>query len=104
MYLALESLEPSMRARIDTMTVKNDTTYNAGGHLRAGFEPITDLRKSPGAVHPIIRTHPETSRNALNLGSSAEHTSEPQSLMRIPYAAFCLQKKTNNCNTPLHSI
>src|SRR3546814_3083290 len=25
---------------------------------------------------------------------SEEHTSEPQSLMRISYAAFCLQKKT----------
>lgn len=68
MYLALETLEPSLRARIDTLTVKNDATYNAGGHLRAGFEPIDDLSKSPGAVHPIVRTHPETGRNALNLG------------------------------------
>src|SRR3546814_10918507 len=28
-------------------------------------------------------------------GRSAEHTSELQSLMRIPYAVFCLKKKTN---------
>src|SRR3546814_7735280 len=27
---------------------------------------------------------------------SEEHTSELQSLMRIPYAVFCLQKKKNN--------
>src|SRR3546814_6440239 len=27
---------------------------------------------------------------------SEEHTSELQSLMRISYAVFCLQKKTNN--------
>src|SRR3546814_1467009 len=27
---------------------------------------------------------------------SAEHKSEPQSLMRISYAVFCLQKKTNH--------
>src|SRR3546814_4055226 len=26
---------------------------------------------------------------------SEEHTSEPQSLMRLPYAAFCLEKKHN---------
>jgi taurine dioxygenase len=68
MYLALETLSPEMRARVDGLTVKNDTTYNAGGHLRAGFEPITDLSKSPGAIHPMVRTHPETGRNALNLG------------------------------------
>jgi taurine dioxygenase len=68
MYLALETLHPAMRARIDGLTVKNDTTYNAGGNLRAGYEPITDLRKSPGAIHPIVRTHPENGRNALSLG------------------------------------
>src|SRR3546814_5779291 len=28
------------------------------------------------------------------LGRSEEHTSELQSLMRIPYAVFCLKKKT----------
>src|SRR3546814_4335387 len=34
-------------------------------------------------------------------GRSEEHTSELQSLMRIPYAVFCLKKKQhdhNNCN------
>src|SRR3546814_7163982 len=30
---------------------------------------------------------------------SEEHTSELQSLMRISYAVFCLQKKTNNIST-----
>src|SRR3546814_10186768 len=30
---------------------------------------------------------------------SEEHTSELQSLMRISYAVFCLQKKTNDDNT-----
>src|SRR3546814_3173471 len=32
--------------------------------------------------------------NAL-AGRSAEHTSELQSLMRIPYAVFCLKKENN---------
>src|SRR3546814_1491332 len=31
--------------------------------------------------------------NLLNGGRSEEHTSELQSLMRIPYALFCLKKK-----------
>src|SRR3546814_7867550 len=32
---------------------------------------------------------------AMVLGRSEEHTSELQSLMRISYAVFCLQKKTH---------
>src|SRR3546814_10720825 len=39
-------------------------------------------------------------------GRSEEHTSEPQSLMRISYAVFCLKKKTQhrllNINTTTH--
>src|SRR3546814_10238170 len=34
--------------------------------------------------------------NDLTLGRSEEHTSELQSLMRISYAVFCLQKKKHN--------
>src|SRR3546814_2111525 len=38
---------------------------------------------------------------ARGVGRSAEHTSELQSLMRISYAVFCLQKKlTTNTLTP----
>src|SRR3546814_10848306 len=32
----------------------------------------------------------------VGLGRSEEHTSELQSLMRISYAVFCLNKKNNN--------
>src|SRR3546814_9111667 len=32
-------------------------------------------------------------------GRSEEHTSELQSLMRFPYAVFCLKKKTSNVKT-----
>src|SRR3546814_1077064 len=34
----------------------------------------------------------------LYMPRSEEHTSELQSLMRISYAVFCLQKKNNNTN------
>src|SRR3546814_2893314 len=33
---------------------------------------------------------------------SEEHTSELQSLMRISYAVFCLKKKTDKYNLPVH--
>src|SRR3546814_4385146 len=35
----------------------------------------------------------QTCEQASSLGRSEEHTSELQSLMRISYAVFCLQKK-----------
>src|SRR3546814_5894072 len=37
---------------------------------------------------PSIRANPDS-----GISSSEEHTSELQSLMRIPYAVFCLKKK-----------
>src|SRR3546814_9116736 len=41
----------------------------------------------------IIRIEHESSQRLGKLGRSEEHTSELQSLMRISYAVFCLQKK-----------
>src|SRR3546814_9267550 len=35
---------------------------------------------------------------------SEEHTSEPQSLMRISYAVFCLKKKKTAKNTLQHRV
>src|SRR3546814_7610784 len=42
--------------------------------------------------------------NRVHLGRSEEHTSELQSLMRISYAVFCLQKKNKlKSNTDNHN-
>src|SRR3546814_5730673 len=41
----------------------------------------------------------------LPVSRSEEHTSELQSLMRISYAVFCLQKKTTITHTPhIHRV
>jgi taurine dioxygenase len=45
-----------------------DSSRNSVGELRKGFKDVTDPREAPGAVHPIVRTHPATRRNALFLG------------------------------------
>src|SRR3546814_6333744 len=42
----------------------------------------------------------ERTRHLIELGRSEEHTSELQSLMRISYAVFCLQKKKDNDRHP----
>lgn len=68
MYLALETLDPALRARIEGHKIKHDMTYNSAGDLREGFQPVTDVRNAPGPLHPIIRTHLETGCNALYLG------------------------------------
>ncbi|HEY0336694.1 MAG TPA: TauD/TfdA family dioxygenase, partial [Burkholderiales bacterium] len=68
MYLALESLNPALRAGIEGRTLKHDMTYNSAGDLREGFKPVADVRDAPGPSHPIIRTHAQTGYDALYLG------------------------------------
>jgi taurine dioxygenase len=68
MYRALEDLSGSMRQRIEGIKIKHDSSTNSGGYLREGAEPVTDVTTCPGAIHPIVRTHPETRRKALYLG------------------------------------
>lgn len=68
MYHALETLPEEIRRRIEGLTLKHDMTYNSAGDLRAGFQPVSDVRAAPGPSHPIVRTHPETGYDALYLG------------------------------------
>jgi len=68
MYKALETLPPDLRRRIETLSIKHDSSTNSGGYLRLGSKPVTDVRDCPGAVHPMVTTHPETGRKALFLG------------------------------------
>ncbi|MCE2946309.1 MAG: TauD/TfdA dioxygenase family protein [bacterium] len=73
MYLAYETLPPSLRARVDGLMLKHDATIDAAGYVRKHFKDAPDdLRISPGAVHPLVRTHPETGRNCLFLGRRAK--------------------------------
>src|SRR3546814_3054437 len=52
----------------------------------------------PRAVDPMEPQHVAEVAVQMGLQRSEEHTSELQSLMRISYAVFCLQKK-NTQNT-----
>jgi len=68
MYAAFEALPADMRARLETLTCKHDATRNSTGELRAGFDEHYTPEDLPGAIHPLVRTHPETGRKALFLG------------------------------------
>jgi taurine dioxygenase len=68
LYLAYETLPATLKKRIDGRNAIHDATYNSAGLIRKGYAELTDPRKAPGAQHPLVRTHPETSRKSLFLG------------------------------------
>src|SRR3546814_2242655 len=61
--------------------------------------------RDPGAILPGSRRFHRITKMELPSGHrSEEHTSELQSLMRISYAVFCLQKKKNNNHKEIKMI
>src|SRR5262245_44069462 len=68
MYGIYEALSPELKRRIAGLKIKHDGTYNSGGYVRQGVTPTDDPRTSPGAVHPLVCTHPKTGRRMLYLG------------------------------------
>ncbi len=68
MYTAYETLPDDLKARARGLKVKHDGTYNSGGFLRQGVVPTDDPRQSPGHLHPMVCTHPESGRRMLYLG------------------------------------
>jgi taurine dioxygenase len=68
MYLAYETLPPDLKERAETLRCVHDASRNSAGELRNGFVDNDDPRKTVGAVHPLVRTHPRTGRKCLLLG------------------------------------
>jgi taurine dioxygenase len=68
MYAVYEALPEALKRRIANLKIKHDGTYNSGGYLRQGVTATDDPRTSPGAVHPLVCTHPDTGRCMLYLG------------------------------------
>src|SRR3546814_2437274 len=83
---------PPRSTRTDTL-FPYTTLFRSCAVGRGRRDGWTD-RRERAAVDPGDETHgradPRRSRRARR---SEEHTSELQSLMRIPYAVFCLHKK-----------
>jgi taurine dioxygenase len=68
MYGIYEVLPQQLKDRIAGLRIKHDGTYNSGGYVRQGVTPTDDPRQSPGAVHPLVCTHPASGRRMLYLG------------------------------------
>src|SRR6266849_5818047 len=68
MYSIYEALPARLKDRIADLKIKHDGTYNSGGYVRQGVTPTNDPLTSPGAVHPLVCTHPSTGRRMLYLG------------------------------------
>jgi taurine dioxygenase len=68
MYGVYEALPQALKDRIAGLKIKHDGTYNSGGYVRQGVTPTDDPMSSPGAVHPLVCTHPDTGRRMLYLG------------------------------------
>jgi taurine dioxygenase len=68
MYAAYETLPADLKERVQSLWCKHDATRNSAGGLRRGMPEVIDPSTSPGTAHPMVRTHPETGRNALYLG------------------------------------
>ncbi len=68
MYAAYDALPTRLKERIGALRLKHDAAHNSVGVLRRGFADAANPAEAPGAVHPIVRTHPETRRKCLFLG------------------------------------
>src|SRR6266576_1626139 len=68
MYSVYEALPTALKEGIAGLRIKHDGTYNSGGYLRQGVAATDDPRTSPGALHPLVCTHPDTGRHMLYLG------------------------------------
>jgi taurine dioxygenase len=68
MYAIYDALPAKLKERIAGLGIKHDGTYNSGGYVRQGVTPTDDPRTSPGALHPLVCTHPDTGRRMLYLG------------------------------------
>ncbi|MGJ4888735.1 TauD/TfdA dioxygenase family protein [Bradyrhizobium sp. HKCCYLRH3099] len=68
MYAVYDALPSELKRRIADLKIKHDGTYNSGGFVRQGVTPTDDPRTSPGAIHPLVCTHPASGRQMLYLG------------------------------------
>src|SRR3546814_10457933 len=74
--------------------VERNSLHSGANRLKTRLFPAIDRGSTQERMHGRRRTETEPQGAAFSLESrSEEHTSEITSLMRTPYAVFCLKKK-----------
>ncbi|MCY4059063.1 MAG: TauD/TfdA family dioxygenase [Gammaproteobacteria bacterium] len=68
MVAALDALPSGMRDRARTIRLKHDAAHDSVGRLRRGHRHASSPLEAPGALHPMVRPHPENGTEALFLG------------------------------------
>src|SRR3546814_9864143 len=97
------------RRNIADLDAVPESQWDAGDYIRRvyGVFPnfqISGIRGGHFLISQILPGPTPTTSTTIQTiltgkKRSEEHTSELQSLMRIPYAVFCLKKKNNNRQT-----
>lgn len=65
---AYDALSPSMKKRIDGLTALQSVMHRYEKTIQSGRKKDNysdELKKDPGAVHPVVRVHPVTGRKCL---------------------------------------
>jgi taurine dioxygenase len=68
MFAAYATLPAELKQAAAGKIAVHDASRNSAGALRKGYKPVTDVRETVGAHHPLVRTEPKSGRKALFLG------------------------------------
>src|SRR3546814_1975395 len=96
--VVIQRLKPRLRPLVCSANFHSQSTLGNGRQHLVNRQDHRDRIRTPDALQSRKRKQRRIHDTVRELSQpsvrSEEHTSELQSLMRISYAVFCLQKKT----------